>query len=135
MPLIQQFFRRNNRGRFRGGGGVAGEGERFSGTVFDANFHFHGKFWVNLINLTDFIKYFYFNKSILPPANVRKIAGQVANSVDPDQTPRSVASVLGLHCLLRPVCPNTRNMIKSKPLRNPGFAPVKTGSKMEVLNC
>ena len=31
----------------------------------------------------------------------------MANSVDPDQMPHSAASVLGLHCLLRPVCPNT----------------------------
>ena len=30
-----------------------------------------------------------------------------ANCVDPDQTPRSVASDLGLHCLLRLVRPNT----------------------------
>ena len=30
----------------------------------------------------------------------------MANSVDPDQTPRSVASDLGLHCLLRVICPN-----------------------------
>ena len=36
-----------------------------------------------------------------------KIAGWVANSVDPDETPLSAASHLGLHCLLRPVCPNT----------------------------
>ena len=35
-----------------------------------------------------------------------KIAGRVANSVDPDETPRSAASHLGLYCLLRPVCPN-----------------------------
>ena len=35
------------------------------------------------------------------------IAGWVANSVDPDETPRSAASHLGLNCLLRPVCPNT----------------------------
>ena len=33
-----------------------------------------------------------------------KIAGWVANNVDPDETPRSH---LGLYCLLRPVCPNT----------------------------
>ena len=39
--------------------------------------------------------------------NVYKIAGRVANSVDPDQTPRSAESDLGLHCLLRPVFPNT----------------------------
>ena len=31
----------------------------------------------------------------------------MANSVDPDETPRSAASHLGLHCLLRPVYPNT----------------------------
>ena len=36
-----------------------------------------------------------------------KIAGWVANSVDPDETPRSAASHLGQNCLLRPVCPNT----------------------------
>ena len=29
----------------------------------------------------------------------------MANSVDPDKTPHSVASHMGLHCLLRPVCP------------------------------
>ena len=29
-----------------------------------------------------------------------------ANSVDPDETPRSAASHLGLYCLLRPICPN-----------------------------
>ena len=33
------------------------------------------------------------------------IAGWVANRADPDQTPRSAASDLGLHCLLKPVCP------------------------------
>ena len=36
-----------------------------------------------------------------------KIAGWVANSVDPDATPHSAVSHLGLYCLLRPVCPNT----------------------------
>ena len=36
-----------------------------------------------------------------------KIAGWVANSVDPDETPRFAASHLDLYCLLRPVCPNT----------------------------
>ena len=35
-----------------------------------------------------------------------KIAGWVANKVDPDETPRSVASNPGLHCLLKPVCTN-----------------------------
>ena len=36
-----------------------------------------------------------------------KIAGWVANSVDPYETLRSAVSHLGLYCLLRPVCPNT----------------------------
>ena len=31
----------------------------------------------------------------------------MANSVDPDKTPRFAASGLGLTCLLRPVSPNT----------------------------
>ena len=35
------------------------------------------------------------------------IAECVANSADPDEMPHSVASHLGLHCLLTPVCPNT----------------------------
>ena len=32
----------------------------------------------------------------------------MANSVDPDQRLCSRASGLGLHCLIRPVCPNTK---------------------------
>ena len=32
----------------------------------------------------------------------------MANSADPDQMLHSAASDLRLHCLLRPVCPNTR---------------------------
>ena len=36
-----------------------------------------------------------------------KFAEWVANSVDPDQTPRSAGSDQDLHCLLMPVCPNT----------------------------
>ena len=31
----------------------------------------------------------------------------MANNVDPDQTPRTAASDLGLYCLLRSVFPNT----------------------------
>ena len=40
---------------------------------------------------------------------VKKMVQQVciANSVDPDQTLRSAASDLSLHCLQRPICPNT----------------------------
>ena len=36
-----------------------------------------------------------------------RTTGRVANGVDPDQTPRSAASDLSLHCLLRHVCPNS----------------------------
>ena len=38
---------------------------------------------------------------------VYKVAVCIANSVDSDQTTRSVASDSGLHCLQRPICPNT----------------------------
>ena len=31
----------------------------------------------------------------------------MTNSVDPDQMLHSAASDLGLHCLQRPICPNT----------------------------
>ena len=42
----------------------------------------------------------------------------MANSVDPDQMPHSVASDLGLHCLQRPFCPNTYSYYGS--LKKPG---------------
>ena len=45
-----------------------------------------------------------------------KAAGCMVNSVDPDQTPRSVASGLGLHCLLKPICSNAYfNAFVGKP--------------------
>ena len=37
----------------------------------------------------------------------------MANSEDPDETPRSAASHLGLQCLPRPVCPNTYDKVMS----------------------
>ena len=48
----------------------------------------------------------------------------MANSVDPDQMLHSAASDVGLHCLQRPVCPNTEgyygsdnhNMFNLQPL-------------------
>ena len=43
----------------------------------------------------------------------------MTNSADTDQTPHSVVSDLGLHCLHRPVCPNTYskygNLITASP--------------------
>ena len=55
-------------------------------------YHICSKIWTNTIHY---------------PMLCLKIAGWVANSVDPDETPRSAAYHLGLYCLLRPVCPNT----------------------------
>ena len=64
-----------------------------------------------------------FNKAILLPVNLCKIAGWVANSVDSDQTPRSAASDQGLHCFFKPVFSNTQsmysNLIKSSPPPSP----------------
>ena len=99
-----------SRGGFRGDSGV------------QSNFFLTQNFKMG--NLDKFDKFgtlsliLLFNKSILLPVNLCKIAGRVANSVDRDQTPRSAASDLGLYCLLRPVCPNIRiisNIIKSSP--------------------
>ena len=50
----------------------------------------------------------WITKSIFLPVSVPRITGWVANSVDPDQTPRSAASDLGLHCLFRAACLNTQ---------------------------
>ena len=44
----------------------------------------------------------------------------MANSVDPDQMPRSAAFDLGLHCLQRPICLNTKgyyHMFKPKEVK------------------
>ena len=73
----------------------------------DSKFHFHGKFWIHLIKFVTLFLILLFNKSILLSVNVCNIAGSVANSTDPDQMLCSAASNLDLHCLLRPVCPNT----------------------------
>ena len=35
----------------------------------------------------------------------------MANSLDPDEMLHSAASHLGLHCLLRPACPNIVNTV------------------------
>ena len=56
----------------------------------------------------------------------------MANSIDPDQTPHSAASDLGLYCLLRPFCSNrvtgsiqTPSEILNPLLNNPGSGPDK----------
>ena len=51
-----------------------------------------------------FLRLLVFNKPILVPVNVCKVAGWVANIVDPDQTPRSVTSDLDLHPVFAQVC-------------------------------
>ena len=59
--------------------------------------------------------YLHFNKKSdyddmkyhLPLWLCLKIAGRVANRVDPREMLHSAASHLGLHCLLGHVCPNT----------------------------
>ena len=37
----------------------------------------------------------------------------MANNVDPNQMPHYAASDLGLHCLQRPICPNTQHFVFS----------------------
>ena len=56
-----------------------------------------------------------------------KIAGWLANSVDPDETPHSVASHLGLLCLLRPVCPNTYGKYSSSYEQNAEYCSSEKG--------
>ena len=55
-------------------------------------YHTYSKIWTN---------------TIYCPMMCLKIAGWVANSVDPDETPHSAASHLGLNCLFRAVCLKT----------------------------
>ena len=38
---------------------------------------------------------------------IQKGGDGIANSVEPGQTAHKEQSVLGLHCLLRPICPST----------------------------
>ena len=47
---------------------------------------------------------------VLIPVDASKNCWKKSGSVDPDQTPRSTVSDLGLYCLLRPVCLNTSDM-------------------------
>ena len=60
----------------------------------------------------------------------------MANSVDPNRTPLSVVSDLGLHCLARPLCPTMVNMAMSgkkiffnnHEMRNKTILHINTGS-------
>ena len=62
-----------------------------------------------------------------------KIAGWLANSEDPDETPQNAASHLGLHCLLRPVCPNTYSKY-GKLHQNCFCLPSETGYNLKGTN-
>ena len=113
------------RGRFRGGSGVQVQPANPlppTPTPMTKKYHFHE--WEILDKFDKFgtpsFLLLLLNKSILLPADVCKIAGWVANSIDPDQLPRSGMSDLDLYCLLRSICPNMWNkygnmIIKSNP--------------------
>ena len=64
----------------------------FTLSIWTPSYHTSFKNWTGTI----------YNPMLCP-----KIPNWVANSVDPDEKPWSVASRLGLHSLLRPVCLNT----------------------------
>ena len=66
-------------------------------SIYDKIYHTCAKIWRNII---------YYPLCL-------KIAGWLANSADSDETPRSVASHLGLHCLFRPVCLNTYGIYRT----------------------
>ena len=63
-----------------------------------------------------------------------KYCWKVANSVDPDQTPHIVASDLGLHCLLRPICPNIIlvNIVQSWDIEGHELASVDIPSRDSI---
>ena len=64
-----------------------------------------------------------------------KFAGWVANSVDPDEMLHSAASHLGLHFLLRPVCPDTYGKYGTRKMFCGGMKNISTqgGSQVKVL--
>ena len=95
-------------GRFRGGsqGSVEPPPPVDSWKILDKFDKFGISYLPIIFTLRTFYLILLFNKSILLPLNMYKIVGSVANIVDPDQMPQNVASDLGLHCLLRPVCLN-----------------------------
>ena len=72
------------------------------------NFGYISLIWDTVFTLSIHIRSLHLISSTSPfyYLIVCKFAGRMANSVDPDQTPCSAASDLGLHCLLRPVSIN-----------------------------
>ena len=55
----------------------------------------------------------------------------MANSEDPDETLHSATSHLGLHCLLRPVCPNTYSKYGSQ--RNGQYLTLRLSARIILL--
>ena len=53
------------------------------------------------------VNIFVWTSTIYYPMLYLKLAGWVGNSIEPDEMPYFAAFYLGLHCLLRPVSPNT----------------------------
>ena len=54
----------------------------------------------------------------------------MANSVDPDQMLQNAASDLGLHCLLRPVCPNMKGYYG---ISNRELLSLEMGDKCQII--
>ena len=86
----------DDRGGFRRGSGGSVESPLTQNFIFMGNF---GNIWDTFLYTS--LQQGHFT------VNVCKIAGGVSICVDPDQTPRSVASDMGLHCLFRHACPTT----------------------------
>ena len=108
---------------FRGVRGVQSNPHLIQNFIFMENFGYGWQIWdtiftLNIHNLYS-LPYTFLQKVNFTAYECIEIAGWVTNKVHPDQTPRSAASDMGLHCLLRPVCPITYskygNLIKSNP--------------------
>ena len=73
------------------------------------------------------------------PDVVSKYCWMSGKQLDPDETPRSAASHLGLYCLLRPVCPNTYGKYSTFFLQDLGIQLLPTvqcqyGQKSWLIN-
>ena len=73
------------------------------------DYRINPKYWNTLFTYHTFPK--IWNSPFYYLFIVWNIAVCIENSVDPDQTPRSAASDLGLYCLQRYICPNMVIMV------------------------
>ena len=67
----------------------------------------YAKYWDTLSTYNSCLTIFEIVHSSTPLDVSKILLYGMANSVDPDQMLHSAASDLGLHCLQRPICPNT----------------------------